>query len=137
MHMRAGHEEDYDAVIALWVGADLGQPTDDEWRAITIGRVARLLVAEEDGVVAGASVVSFDGWRGYIYHIAVSPEYQHRGIAKALMADAERRVRREGGTRIFAIVNGENTAGLALAAAAGYVSDGDVGFVKELVPLLA
>src|SRR5262245_39313640 len=103
MRIRAGHEEDYDPVTALWVGAELGQPTDDEWRAITIGRSAHLLVAEDEGAVAGAAVVSFDGWRGYIYHIAVSPDYQKRGVAKALMAEAERRVRHDGGARIFAI----------------------------------
>jgi ribosomal protein S18 acetylase RimI-like enzyme len=130
--IRRGREEDYDAVVGLWVNAGLGEPTDDEWRAITIGSCARLLVADEDGRVLGAGVVAFDGWRAYIYHIAVNREERNRGVGRGIIAAAEQHVRHEGGTRMFAFVHQENEAGLALTASSGYVSEGDIGFVKEL-----
>src|SRR5436190_16487187 len=131
-NVRRGHEGDYDPVIALWVDAGLGQPTDDEWRAITIGPTARLLVATEDREVVGAAVVSFDGWRGYIYHVAVAASQQRKGVAQDLVAEAERHIRHEGGTRIFAFVSGDNVGGVALCRATGFQSEGDVGFVKDL-----
>ncbi len=130
--IRRGREEDYDAVTAIWEATGLGAPTDDEWRAITIGSGARLLVSVEEGAVIGTSVVAFDGWRAYIYHIAVHPQHQRKGIAHALMAEAERHVRHEGGRRMFAFVNGENTAGMAVLGTFGYESEGDVAFFKEL-----
>ncbi|MCX5752727.1 MAG: GNAT family N-acetyltransferase, partial [Candidatus Krumholzibacteria bacterium] len=36
-----------------------------------------------------------------LYWIAVHPEYQGRGLGKALMREAERRIRAAGGTRIY------------------------------------
>src|SRR5437879_4968832 len=109
--IRQGREEDYDAVVKLWVAAGLGQPTDDEWRAITMGHCARLLVAEEESQVLGAAVVGFDGWRAYVYHVTVAPAERSRGIARTLMSAAEQHVRREGGARIFAFVHEANEAG--------------------------
>ena len=137
--LRTGAWEDHDAVVQLWQTVGLGGVTSAEWQALTAGphglgppeRVA-VVVAEENGLVVGTVVTAFDGWRAFIYHAAVAPGSQHRGIAKGLMAEAEQRVRALGARRIFALVNENNPAGLALCAAAGYEPEGDIAFVKEI-----
>jgi ribosomal protein S18 acetylase RimI-like enzyme len=132
--IRQAGPEDHDAVLALWREVDLGQTEEDEWKAITEGPAATLLLAEDEGTLLGTAVAAFDGWRAYIYHVAVAPPYRQRGLAKALMAEAEEHLRRKGARRVYVLVHETNTAGLALAAAMGYQLVGDLGFVKELVP---
>jgi len=39
----------------------------------------RLLVGKVEGRVVGAVIAGFDGVRGWIYHLAVSPDWRRRG----------------------------------------------------------
>lgn len=130
--IRDARTNDRTAIERLWDASGLGACNDDEWRALTAGPVPALLLAEEQGSALGTAVASFDGWRAFIYHVAVAPDSRGRGIAKALMAEAEARLRRRGARRAYALVNEANTAGLALCVARGFEPEGDVAFVKEL-----
>jgi ribosomal protein S18 acetylase RimI-like enzyme len=100
---------------------------------VLTGNSATPLVAEDGGRIIGAAVASFDGWRAYIYHVAVAPEARRQGIARELMDASEERLRQRGARRVYALVNGDNTAGLALAAVSGYMPEGDVVMEKELL----
>jgi GNAT superfamily N-acetyltransferase len=108
--IRQAGPEDHDAVLALWREVDLGQTEEDEWKAITEGPAATLLLAEDEGTLLGTAVAAFDGWRAYIYHVAVAPPYRQRGLAKALMAEAEEHLRRKGARRVYVLVHETNTA---------------------------
>ncbi len=44
-----------------------------------------LLVAEADGVIVGALIAGWDGWRGNMYRLAVRLEHRRRGIGLALV----------------------------------------------------
>ena len=46
--IRRAKAEDRDLVLTLWEAVGLGKAEGDEWRAITSGSGAVLLVAEED-----------------------------------------------------------------------------------------
>jgi ribosomal protein S18 acetylase RimI-like enzyme len=130
--IRAARPEDHDAVISLWEDDGLGRTTENEWQAIVGGACASLFVAEEDGVILGAGVTAFDGWRAYIYHVAVARSHRRRGVARSLMSEGEAKLRKLGARLVFALVNDRMTDGLALCAAAGYELEGDVAFVKTL-----
>ena len=93
-------------------------------------------MAEEQGAVIGAGVAAFDGWRAFVYHVAVAPTHRHQGVGTALIKAAEREVRRRGARRIFALVNETMTDGLALCAGNGYEPEGDLVLVKELLTLI-
>lgn len=130
--IREATTADHDAVIELWRGAGFGSTTEEEWNAVLTGNSARPLLAEDGGRIVGAAVASFDGWRAYIYHVAVASDARRQGIAKQLMGQAEAYLRQRGARRVYALVNGDNTAGLALAAVEGYMPEGDVVMEKEL-----
>ena len=132
--IRPARQEDHDSALTLWSNAGMGRASEEEWRAIIAGPSATLLVAAEGGKLIGTAVTSYDGWRAYVYHVAVDPGARQRGVAKALMAEAEKQLRQRGARRIFALVNENNTAGLALCAAAGYEPEGDLAFVREAGP---
>jgi ribosomal protein S18 acetylase RimI-like enzyme len=79
-----------------------------------------LLVAEIDGAVVGAVIAGFDGVRGWIYHLAVSPEHRRRGIATGLMRGAEAALRARGCSKINLQVRASNQSVVAFYQALGY-----------------
>lgn len=90
-----------------------------------------VLVAEDGGAVVGAAVASFDGWRAYIYHVAVAGAARHGGVARTLMDEAADHLFGAGASAIYVMVHEENTGGLALAAAAGYIPEGEIVLVRQ------
>lgn len=136
-HVRPAHDDEKDQIFQLWSDSGLGVTTAPEWEAISKGPCARVFVAEDDGAIVGAAVTAFDGWRAYIYHVAVVPARRGQGVAQKLMSEAEQILRARGANRVYLMVNEGNTAGLALSASMAYEPEGDITFVKELLPLPA
>src|SRR5437868_3476507 len=99
--------EDVEAVLLLWRQADatpgVTDSAGDLQRAIS-GSPAQVLVAEVEGRLVGSIIGTFDGWRGNIYRMAVHPEHRRKGIARALVAEIEERLARQGAKRITALV---------------------------------
>ncbi len=106
---------------------------EHEWYSIVSNPATFALVAEADGQLVGAAIASFDGWRAFIYHVAVDAAVRGQGVAKALMAEAETLVSAAGASNIYAMVQDESAAGLALATVMGYEPDGELVLVKPLV----
>jgi ribosomal protein S18 acetylase RimI-like enzyme len=133
LQFRPGLPDDRHRVEALWEDVGLGTTTIGEWATLVAGPTATVLVAEEEGELIGAGVGSFDGWRAYIYHVAVAEKHRHSGAGRALIHELERGLAKAGAQRVFVTVAEENTAGMALAASSGYQPIGEVAFVKEFV----
>jgi len=115
------------AVLELWRVADAVPSATDDRPALEL-LLARapegLLVAEtDDAAVIGSVVAVFDGWRANLYRLAVHPEHRRRGVATALVENAERRLRAAGGRRISALVVHDHADAVACWAALGYEPD--------------
>ena len=109
--IRQARSEDATQVLALWQEADATpSPTDTRGEVMKLlGEAAAvLLVAETDGRLVGTVIGGWDGWRGNIYRLAVLPAYRRRGIARALVGEAERRLHRMGARRISALVESDH-----------------------------
>jgi ribosomal protein S18 acetylase RimI-like enzyme len=130
--IRPAVHADHDAVVALWESAGLGRTATDEWEALIGGPTSAVLVAEAGGAIAGAGVATFDGWRAYIYHVAVSPRHRREGVGHDLMEEAEQYLVSAGARFVYVMVHEENTEGLALVGANGYLPDGDLVLTKPL-----
>jgi ribosomal protein S18 acetylase RimI-like enzyme len=88
-----------------------------------VGRMistATVLVAEADGKVAGSIFGVFDGWRANIYRLAVDPGYRRRGIARALVAEVEKRLIQQGAKRFSAIVEADHPWAIGFWEAVDY-----------------
>ncbi len=108
--IRPARSEEAQQVLALWQEADATpSPTDtrDEVMKLLGEAAAVLLVAEADGRLVGTVIGGWDGWRGNIYRLAVLPAYRRRGIARALVGEAERRLHGMGARRISALVESD------------------------------
>jgi len=55
-------------------------------------------------------MVGFDGHRGWVYYLAVSPDHRRKGLGRALMAAAEAWLRARGAPKIQLMVREENEA---------------------------
>ena len=89
---RTYRDEDFDAVIALWRAGDLLRPHHDPAREIAFVRDAtnaELILAFDDGRLAGSIQVGHDGHRAWMYRLAVDPGFRRRGCGRALVARAE------------------------------------------------
>ncbi len=63
---------------------------------------------------------AWDGWRGWIYKLAVAEEYRRKRVGTQLLNEVTRRLRGRGATIIRAYVEAQNTASLALFKKHGY-----------------
>lgn len=82
--------EDYDGMIALWQKTEgLGLSPADSRESIQryLERNAGCSYIAIDtirDVIAGTLLAGHDGRRGYLYHMAVDPDYRGQGIARQL-----------------------------------------------------
>ncbi len=89
-----------DASRAGWTTeADLlgGQRTDpDALTEAILGDASRIVVAEQDGVIAGCCLLERrDGGTAYLGMLAVWPSLQAHGVGRAIVAEGERIARSE------------------------------------------
>ena len=109
--IRPARPDDVEQVLALWRESEASpSPTDTRDGVLRLlGEAAAvLLVAEADGRLVGTVIGGWDGWRGNIYRLAVLAAYRRRGIARALIGAADRRLHRMGARRISALVEREH-----------------------------
>jgi len=115
--------EDYAAVRDLWGSAGLEFRPGDELEDIRL-KLQRdpdlFLVAEIDSGIVGSVIGGWDGRRGWIYHLAVRPEDQRRGVGVSLIRELEGRLVHKGAKRVNAQVHNENEKSLEFFKALGY-----------------
>jgi ribosomal protein S18 acetylase RimI-like enzyme len=68
-------------------------------------------VATDGASIVGVVLCGHDGRRGHIYHLAVDPEYQGRGVGRRLMNECLERLRRAGLERAIILVACDNPRG--------------------------
>ena len=135
MSIRPFRPADEAAVLALWQACGLVKPQNDPRKDIRRKSQVRpdmLLVGLLAGKIVASVMVGYDGHRGWINYLAVSPDHQKRGFGRCMMAEAERLLRAEGCPKINLQVRTSNTAVLAFYRAIGFIQDDVVSFGKRL-----
>jgi len=135
MHLRTGTASDLDAVLAFWETATtVPSATDDAESLVALLERSpdALIVADDNGALVGTAIAGWDGWRGAMYRVAVHPDARRRGIASAMIAEGERRLRARGARRLHMIVNVDEAPALEFWSSAGYARTDQSRFVKTL-----
>lgn len=124
--IRDAQIEDAEAILAFWseAGATPSHSDNvDAIRHVISDDAASVLLAVSGERIIGSVIEGFDGWRGSIYRLAVHPEFRRKGIARALVAEAEKRLAARGVKRIGALVEFDHGDAVGFWKASGYKPD--------------
>jgi len=128
---------DYDQAVALWAnieGVEICEGDSREEIGDYLKRNPGLSrVVEVDGIMVGAALCGHDGRRGWIYHLAVTPDQRGRGVGKLLTDDCVDGLRKAGLPRAIILVAADNPAGHQFWLRNGWEDiDGAIAMTKEL-----
>jgi len=136
LNIRPYQEEDEATVSQLWGecfpdSPPHNRPAADIQRKLAVQREL-FLVALLHGKLVGTAMAGYDGHRGWVYYVAVSPRHQRRGIGAALMKQAEEKLIDLGCTKLNLQVRTSNTAVIAFYSSLGYLVEERVSMGKHL-----
>lgn len=136
MKIRKFTNGDTAQVIQLWKDCDLTRPWNDPNKDIS-RKVAYqpelFLVGEVEGKLMASAMVGYDGHRGSIFYLAVSPQFQRKGYGQALMKEAESILIALGCPKLNIVVRSSNARVLAFYSRLGYPIDDVVSVGKRLI----
>jgi len=106
---------DYDAAVELWrrvEGLEIAEGDDRESVAQFLARNPGLSrVATAGSATVGIALCGHDGRRGHIYHLAIDPAYQGRGLGKRLVDECLEGLGQTGVKRVIIMVADDNPRG--------------------------
>ncbi len=128
--------DDYDSLINLWIKAGLpfrpqGRDSKDAVRAEMAANPDFFVGAFEDGQLVAVVVLSSDRRKGWINRLAVDPNHRRRGVAKALIAESERVLKKSGVRMFCALIDADNEASKKLFRECGYVEHDDIIYFSK------
>jgi ribosomal protein S18 acetylase RimI-like enzyme len=135
MQIRCFQPEDEPSVIALWQACDLVRPWNDPHRDIS--RKLKInpewfLVGLINGQIVATVMAGYEGHRGWLNYLAVAPGYQRHGLAREIVAEAERLLRKAGCPKINLQIRASNQGVIEFYRCLGYTVDDVVSMGKRL-----
>ncbi len=129
-------ESDEAAVAALWREVFPGAPSwnhpeTDIRRKLAVQR-EMFLVAALGSEVVGTAMAGYDGHRGWVYYVAVSPRHRRQGIGTALMRNVEQGLASLGCPKLNLQVRASNREVVAFYQKLGYKVEERVSMGKRL-----
>jgi len=137
MLIRPFARRDEDATVALWRACGLTRPWNDPRKDIERKLAVQphlFLVGEVNGEVVATVMAGYDGHRGWVNYLAVTPAQQRKGLGRALMQAAEAGLLAQGCPKLNIQVRSANAAALAFYRKLGYAQDETVSLGKRLIP---
>jgi ribosomal protein S18 acetylase RimI-like enzyme len=134
--VRAYRVSDEQQVIQLWRevfpnNPSWNVPKEDIDRKLTVQQDL-FLVGELDGRVVATVMAGFDGHRGWVHLVAVALEQRNRGFGRAMMLEAEKRLRDIGCTKLNLQVRANNQDVLSFYQKLGYSVEERVSMGKRI-----
>jgi ribosomal protein S18 acetylase RimI-like enzyme len=136
MEIRPYLESDETAVVELWreVFPDSpawNRPETDIQRKLSVQREL-FLVATVGTQLVGSAMAGYDGHRGWVYYVAVSPRYRRQGIGTELMRSVEERLARLGCPKLNLQVRASNQEVVAFYKRLDYEVEERINMSKRL-----
>jgi ribosomal protein S18 acetylase RimI-like enzyme len=128
--------EDYERIVDVWQRSGLpvrlkGRDSNREVERQIADEPDYFFGLEVDRELVAVVVVSDDGRKGWINRLAVVPEYRRRGIARELIAEAERRLAARGIDIVAVLIEDYNASSLELFQREGYVLHKDIYYLSK------
>jgi len=141
LRIRSYAISDEAAVVALWQACGLVRPWNDPHKDIArkltvqpeLFLVGTVLEEGAEQLVATA-MVGYDGHRGWVNYLAVTPGRQRLSMGRHLMAEAEALLLARGCPKINLQIRTTNAGVIAFYKKLGYAQDEAVSLGKRLIP---
>jgi ribosomal protein S18 acetylase RimI-like enzyme len=136
MIIRQYSPADREAVINLWKTCNLtkswNNPEQDINRKLK-DSPELFLVGTINDIIFSSVMAGYDGHRGWIYYLAVVPEYRKQGLGRRIMAAAEEKLLAIGCPKIDLMVRKNNPDVITFYEKIGYGHDEVVTMSKRLI----
>jgi ribosomal protein S18 acetylase RimI-like enzyme len=134
--IRPYRNEDEQAVIDLWFACRLVVPVNNPKRDIE-----RKLLVDPDLFLVGClnkqivatCMAGYEGHRGWINYLAVSPDHWRQGFATVIMNEAVKRLKSVGCPKINIQIRAANKTVIAFYESIGFTNDDVLSMGKRLV----
>jgi ribosomal protein S18 acetylase RimI-like enzyme len=124
------------SVVRLWADCDLirpwNDPHNDIQRKLTVQPELFLVGLHGEAIVATA-MAGYDGHRGWVNYLAVSPSYRRRGWGRLMMERIETQLRAMGCPKLNIQVRSSNSGVLKFYERLGYKVDEAISLGKRLI----
>ena len=137
MLIRKFTEADRASVIELWHESGLTRPWNNPDKDITRKQAFQpdlFLVGELNGKIIASAMAGYDGHRGSVFYLAVTPRSQKAGYGQALMAEVESLLVSMGCPKLNILIRSTNTDVIKFYNSIGYEVDDVVSVGKRLIP---
>ena len=126
MNIRKFHEQDRDSLVLLWKRVFPDDPPHNEPDQVISAKLKvddLVFVAEENQQVVGACMAGYDGHRGWLYAVAVSPEQRRHGTGTQLVKAALEELKRLGCIKVNLQIRSTNTPVAAFYKSLGFAAE--------------
>ncbi len=127
---------DEDQVVALWRDVFPDDPPHHDAveiiRLKTADQPDLFFIATKGPTIVGTIMAGYDGHRGWIYRVAVSPRHQRQGIGSALMRHAVDALVNRGAPKINLQVRATNQGVVAFYKRLGFVVEERISMGKRI-----
>ncbi len=135
MEIRKFKIKDEEEVIALWKECNLvvpwNNPKKDIQRKLKVDPEL-FLVGVVDNKIVATVMGGYEGHRGWVNYLAVSPSHQRKGYGRQMMEDVEPILKQKGCPKINLQVRETNSEVIAFYKSIGYAVDNVIGMGKRL-----
>jgi ribosomal protein S18 acetylase RimI-like enzyme len=136
MEIRPFKPEDEAALVALWEACGLTRPWNDPHKDIARKLAVQpelFLVGIVDGAVVASVMAGYEGHRGWVNYLAVSPRLRGKGFGRTLMQHVERALTERGCPKLNLQVRRSNREAVEFYRHLGYAEDESVSLGKRLI----
>jgi ribosomal protein S18 acetylase RimI-like enzyme len=137
MQIRPYQDADEASVIKLWHACGLTRPWNNPKHDISRKLTTQpelFLVGVQDAVVVATAMIGFDGHRGWVNYLGVSPSHRKLSYGKAMMDEAARRLTERGCPKLNLQIRSSNADAIAFYKQLGYQVEEVVSMGKRLIP---
>jgi ribosomal protein S18 acetylase RimI-like enzyme len=135
MNIRPYQHGDKPQIIQLWKDCGLTKPQNDPakdiMRKIAVQPELFLVGVENDRIIASI-MAGYEGHRGWLNYLAVSPDIRQNGLGRQMVSAAEKKLGELGCPKINLQVRTTNAAAIGFYRKIGYEKDKVVSLGKRL-----
>ncbi len=126
MHIRKFQEQDTQALIALWTRVFPDDPPHNEPSQVIAAKLKvddLIFVCEHGNQIVGACMAGYDGHRGWLYAVAVSPEHRRSGTGTLLVTAVLEELKSLGCIKVNLQIRATNVAVAAFYQSLGFATE--------------